>query len=324
MNSKLSGLLLLLLMLLPGAALAQTTSPTIDELTVELWPEFDRPEVLVIYRVTLSSGTSLPATLTFSFPPYVDSMHAIAVERNGGLFSVEENALAVNKTADALEVTLSVDNPKLQLEYYDPLLLTKQGGQRQLDYTFRADYPVTSARFQVQEPLEATDFSISPQASSNFTDQNGLYYEAIETAGLAPGDTVQLGATYNRTTDRPSVDLFTSQTPEHTADIKVITDEAPVSRQLPLGYILIGAGVLLLLVTGGYWWWSNRAVAQQIASARRPSPRPLPPKKQAPARPASRVKPGQEAFGGYCHQCGSALRADAKFCHVCGASRRTT
>ncbi len=323
MKIKLTGLLLLVLVLLPGVALAQ--SPTIAELTVELWPEYDRPEVLVIQRITLSDSTPLPATLTLNFPPYVDALHAIAVERNGGLFSVEQNNVVTASTANALQVTLSVDSPRLQLEYYDPQLLAKQGEQRQLEYTYTADYPVTAARFQVQQPLQASALSLTPAETGSFTDQNGVTYKMLETAGLAAGDLVQMSAAYTRSTDQPSAELLASQTPAsgQPADIQVITNEGPDSRQTPWGYLLIGFGVLLLLATGGYWWWSNRPQAATVVPPRTPSPRPVRATKRPISRNVPRSQPADEASGGYCHQCGTALRSDSKFCHVCGAPRRT-
>lgn len=304
MKLKLSGLCLLLALLLPGAALAQAPAPTIAELTVELWPEFDRPEVLVIHRITLTESTPLPATLTFKFPPYIEAMHAVAAERGGGLFSIQGDALKLNKTDAALELTVTTDSRSLQLEYYDPQILTQQGQQRQIDYNFNADYPVTLAHFQVQQPVQASNFTVTPTASSSFTDQKGLSYQVIETAGLKPGDPLQIKATYTRATNQPSSELLTD-------NIQVVTQPTPTAApQFPWGYLLIGAGVVVLLATGGYWWWANRAAAP-------PAPKPGTPKK----RPAGRVvKPGRP--GGYCHQCGAALRPDSNFCHACGAPRR--
>jgi len=301
---KLSGLFLLLALLLPGAALAQAPATTIAELTVELWPEFDRPEVLVIHRITLNEATPLPVTLTFKFPPYIETMHAVAAERGGGLFSIQGDALKLNKTAAALELTVTTDSRSLQLEYYDPQILTQQGRQRQIDYTFNADYPVTLAHFQVQQPVQAGNFTVTPTASGSFTDQKGLSYQVIDTAGLKPGDPLQIKAAYTRATNQPSSELLTE-------NIQVVTQPAPAAApQFPWGYLLIGAGVVVLLATGGYWWWTNRAAA------------PAPPRRTVlrPTLPKKRVKAGGQ--GGYCHQCGAALRPDSNFCHACGTPRR--
>ena len=67
----------------------QSNLPELEQLTVELWPEYDRSDVLVIYRAELSPQTALPAQLAFRLPGYIDGLHAVAVEHNGALFAVE-------------------------------------------------------------------------------------------------------------------------------------------------------------------------------------------------------------------------------------------
>ena len=66
---------LTLIILLPTIALAQTTSPAFSEFVVELWPEYDQPTVLVIYRANLSDDVPLPATVTFRLPEHVEDVH---------------------------------------------------------------------------------------------------------------------------------------------------------------------------------------------------------------------------------------------------------
>ena len=59
--------LLFLALTLTGVALAQPPAP-LDTLNIALWPEYDRPEVLVIYRGRVADDVPLPATLTFTLP----------------------------------------------------------------------------------------------------------------------------------------------------------------------------------------------------------------------------------------------------------------
>lgn len=324
---KFSTIIFILALLLPGLAAAQSGEPTLSNLTVEVWPEFDQPNVLVIYRIELSEDTPLPATLTFHFPAYIDGMHAVAVERDGRLLTPEENALQTDTTADALAVTLTANDRKLQMEYYDPQILSKQDQDRQLDFSFAVDYPVDNAIVQIQEPLESSNFKLNPEAGNKFADNNGLNYQRLDIAGLAAGDTVDLKASYSRSTDTPSANLMqaSATTPEPATDaasVEVITNEAPEPGGLPIGYLLVGAGVLLLLATGGYWWWSNRAPATPVAARSGPQQQRAPRKKRRTATAGGSTKTKATASGGYCHQCGTALRSDSKFCHVCGSERR--
>jgi len=61
------------------AATAMAQSPAIDNLVVQLWPEYDRPETLIIYQGQLVADASLPTTLTFEIPARVETMHAVAI-----------------------------------------------------------------------------------------------------------------------------------------------------------------------------------------------------------------------------------------------------
>lgn len=328
---KLSTIIIILVLLLPGLAAAQSGEPTLSNMTVEVWPEYDRPDVLVIYRAELSEDTPLPATLVLRFPAYIEGMHAVAIEKDGRLITPEENAVRTNSTDNALEVILNTNDRKIQMEYYDPQILSKQDQDRQLDFSFAVDYPVDNAIVQIQEPLESSNFKLDPEAGNKFADSNGLNYQRIDIAGLAAGDTVDLKASYSRSTDTPSAKLIqaSATTTEHAADttdaasIEVVTNEANEPGGLPIGYLLVGAGVLLLLATGGYWWWSNRAPAAAVAARSGPQQQRAPRKKRRAATVNdSSAKTKTAASGGYCHQCGTALRSDSKFCHVCGSERR--
>jgi hypothetical protein len=313
----------ILIILLSTTALAQTTSPTFGEFVVELWPEYDQPSVLVIYRANLNDDIPLPATLTFRLPAHVEDVHAIAVERDGGLFNLDPGAIQQTRTDDELLLTLTVDEPNIHLEYYDSEILLKDAQTRQFDYTFQVDYPVETVRFQVQTPLEATDFSLSPAPTSTFTDNRQLTYQIIETTDVVEGEPVNISGTYSRDTDTPSAQLLQAPTTAPSTDIQVVTDEAVDGFELSPGYLLIGIGLLLLMVTGGYWWWSNHRQPQQPSSrAGGPAPRRSARQRKRAANRKTSQPATKTQNSGYCYQCGTALRGDANFCHVCGAERR--
>src|SRR3990172_8860380 len=60
---------------LPTAAPARAqAAPSIELLEIVLWPEYDRPAVLVIYRVTLSPDTAFPTQLTPPIPRKSDAV----------------------------------------------------------------------------------------------------------------------------------------------------------------------------------------------------------------------------------------------------------
>ncbi len=304
------------------AVQAQSPELKLQSLLVELWPEYDQPEVLVIYRGELSSEVALPAELTFRLPGYIEEFHAIAVEQGGGLVNVDPAAIQVRREGEETLLTFPVTSPNFQFEYYDPVILSRQEQERRLAYRFEAPYPINQAIFQIQEPLPTQAFALVPEANRTFDGQNGIVYRTVEAGSLAAGETFDLSATYRRPTDALTVESLPSAAPEGQSplDISVVSD-TPISPDFNLGYVLIGAGVILLLGTGGYWWWSRRLEAGEARPANRARLRRRPDSGSRSESRASR-RAVKAAPGGFCYRCGTALREDADFCHSCGARRR--
>lgn len=318
-----TGWLLILFFLTFNVVTGYAQSPEIDTLLIEVWPEYDRPEPLIIYRVELDPEVALPVDLTFQLPGYIESMHAVAVENNGSLFSVSEDDVELNRQDDTLLLTFPATTPVVYFEYYDSQMLTKQAQERELAFNFSPLYTINTFIYQVQEPVEAGNFQLDPPASSSFVDDNGLSYRGLTITGMASGDAFESSATYQRSTDVPTVQL-TGNVSEHAESgpqqaVNVITEsEVSTTPSFNAGYLLIGAGGLLLLGVGVYWWYANRN--QTPAKKQRPTPR-----EKAPAAPQTKAadpRSPAQAQAGFCHKCGTSLRTDSNFCHNCGAERR--
>lgn len=304
---------LVLTLILPFAVKAQTP-PQIQNLSIEVWPEFDRPETLIIYRAALSPNTSLPAEVTFQLPGYIETMHAVAVEQNDGLVDVPADVIEMRRDGDDLFLTFTTPAPNIQFEYYDSTILTKDGNARKLAYVFTASYNIESAVLQVQQPAQATDFMMTPPATNSFVGRDGLNYHNIELSSLSSGDIIEVTADYSRPTDELSVGQITLNAPMPAQADPVVPTTTPASTQpINWGYVMIGGGVALLLVVGGYWWWSQRQSDEEAPR------RPARSTRRRRSKPPSQV----DESGGYCYRCGAALRSDAQFCHKCGAERRS-
>ncbi len=302
---------LLLLLLASSPAAAQGQPLKLKSLLVELWPEFDRAETLVIVRVELDPTVSLPAPVTFRLPEYLDRVFVVAVEQNGGLVEVPAAQYELKKEASQRLLSFTTTAPRFQFEYYDPRLLTKQGVQRQLKFNLPAPYAADKVTLEVQEPVQTENLSMQPAPTSSFTGNDGLKYHVYEAGAVAAGGALTLTASYQRQTDALSAASVSSATAEHAADLPPAAAPAGSSSQnVNIGYSLIGIGVALLLGVLGWWWWSRRPARPQPGLAR-------PQRRRTKAAPA--VSTGRS---GFCYRCGAALREDANFCHACGAERR--
>jgi hypothetical protein len=173
-----------------------------------------------------------------------------------------------------------------------------------MTYTFSAPYHIESAVFEVQQPFQADDFSLELAQESvpihTYTGSDGLQYSAVEVTNLAPGDTVELSATYHRSTDVLSVQGMKNAPVVQPEDTSVATDSASKedSSYYVIFYMLVGLGVALFL-----WWWYKKSSSGQHEGA------------------SIVDHPTPESPVVFCDQCGATFHEDANFCHLCGAER---
>ena len=314
---------------------AQTGGIKFGTMLIEVWPEFDRPEALIIVRGELAADVDPPVLLTFTLPGNIQEMHAVAVEQNGNLVDANPDSMQLVSEGDVTKLTFAATSKRMQFEYYDPAILSKNDQNRDLDFQFIAPYEIDALTVEVQEPAGSTGFSLSPAPDNSFIGNNGLKFNIIELTGVAAAQIVTAQANYQRSTDVPSVQsLPTTAPPSANTQPAAGNLSAPVggneSSSLfgsgSIGYILLGAGVLLLLGTGAYWWWTNARMNIQPTPARR-APLSKADKRAKQARRHAQTGPRHSAANaaqtdGFCYKCGAPLRADSNFCHQCGAKRR--
>jgi hypothetical protein len=312
-------LLLVLLLLFSAVVLPSRAQsvPSFSKLSVSLWPEFDRPELLVIYRLTLSSTTALPATLNMRIPAAAE-VHAVAVGAREDLVG----DVPFNRTVSGewAEISFIATMPSVQFEYYDPGL-AKDGSQRSASYRWPGDYAVEAMNMEVQEPIGSTGMRISPSLGTRQLRSEGLAYYTADLGSLAEGQSFTLSLEYQKADDRLSAEQLTVQPSEPGA-------QNP-SGGLANGYLLPGAIALLglaLILGGGIWYWQTgnrrekvyerpRKQRSRSSSQSRPVDRPA-------TRPVKQPPKAVDEPGVYCHQCGKRAGAADRFCRSCGVRLR--
>ena len=292
--------LIILIMMTTSFGVKAQEDITLSTLGIDLWPEYDQPNVLVIFNATLSPEVTLPAELTFRIP--VDArVHAVAVRQvNGTLYNAFYEGQVVGNWE---EITFTATTPQVRLEYYDESLV-KQGTQRQYAFQWPGDYAVDALVVQVQQPIDASDMSISPSMGNGTTAENGLVYYNAEVGSLAQGETFTLSLSYQKETDTLTTEALNLEPPVP------ITAETPgrvdVAKILPWVLGTLGA---LLLVGGGLWYWQSRQ-PDDSPKARRSR--------------ASKAKAEVASSTGtiYCHQCGKRAGPGDRYCRSCGTRLR--
>lgn len=299
---------LLILATIFAVSTAQAQSEVrLSTLEVDLWPEYDNPSMLVIYRITLAANVSLPVDLTFRIPAAAGDPSAVAVKQvtatgEAGLFTIPFERQVSGEWG---LVTLTATMPEVQLEYYD-LGLTKQGSMRQFEYRWPGDYSVEAFTIEVQQPLGASGMVISPATDPGETRQDGMVYFGKQVGSLSSGQTFRLSVEYQKESDA----LSAASLP---VEPSAPTDEGALgqgSLRAVLPWLLALLGVVLI-VGGAVWYWkSGRGEVSAQPRRRR--------------RSAERVESGQTPDSTiYCHQCGKRAAPGDRFCRTCGTRLRT-
>lgn len=290
--------------LAPLSAQSQTDI-TLSAVKVDLWPEFDQPNMLVIYHVTLAPDVPLPSQVTFRIPDHVGEPHAVAVRQpNGGLFNVNYERQVSGGWS---EISFTATTSELQMEYYDNL--DRQGSTRLFAYTWPGDYPVDSLVIEVQQPVDTTSLGVSPVIGQEERRSDNLVYHMFNVGALRAGQDFTIRITYDKTSEALSA---ANQPVSASAPIQTAT--AQITNLLSIWPWVLGGFGLLLIGAGGWWYWrlgQDRTPAQSRRSERRHS---------APLAEAVGNQDGHI----YCPQCGKRAAGGDRYCRTCGTRLNNT
>jgi hypothetical protein len=300
-----------LLVILAGPVQAQE-APTLASLEIALWPEFDRPEVLVIYRGQLDADVALPAPMEIYLPTRVGQPTAVAYVDEAG--QRLNQPYTTRTEGDWLVVAFELGTRAFQLEYYDALP-SDTSGRRTYTFSYTADYPTTSLNLEFQEPPTAEGFVLDPPADAVVDGAYGLTYHLVQAGALASGETREWTLAYVKdNSDLTAAGLPEPEAPGPSAATPGATEGAGNST---IWIFLVAFVALIAVGVTGYW----------LGHRTQQAPQAIPPASQRQKRRGSgrgnrlqRSSVGGEAR--FCHQCGAELRSDSVFCHECGASVR--
>ncbi len=302
--TKIISFALLLAALISGTqffpVLAQ--NPVIMEnVQVDIWPEYDQPSVLVIYHINLSSQTSLPASLKIRIPANVGRPYAVAMQDPAGLYNLDYE---IKAAGEWIEVSFTTPVPDFRIEYYDPQL-DLSSAERSFIFRWPGDYQVVNLSLQVQQPPTSKNMVFKPSLGSGRIGDDGLTYYYYMIGSIDAGTTFDLSVSYTKEDKQlTSASQFQNVQPQEPVN-------AGTSGRITLDQVLpwaLGLSVLLILA-GVIWYWRT---------GRGPEP----------SRPRSRhgrkAAPSEEIGGEsvYCHQCGKKASKGDIYCRSCGTKLR--
>lgn len=286
-----------LFLLTPGLAGAQADAPVLDELIIQVWPEYDQPSVLVIYDFRLAPGASLPVSLKLRIPKD-GNIFAVAQETSDGLMNVLYEPPVTEGDYDVLTLVVN-DLSTHRIEFYAPY--QRNGNSRQYSLLWPGDYAVKTMTVMVQKPTGAESLTTEP-VLSELPGGDGFIYARGAFASLPAGEPFTLSLQYEKEGDALSVN---SQPPTLPGLEQPAAGVFSLTQALPW---LAGGLGLALIVGGLVWYWQSG-------------------RSQRPGRGVSRKRHAQRSDSAdeqqvYCSQCGKRAEGADRFCRACGARLR--
>ena len=285
------------LMVFPNIAQAQN-NVQISEMTVQFWPEYDSPDMLVMYSFVLSADTPLPAEVKIRIPANAN-LNAVAKTDTDSLVNTPYDAPV--KEGDSVVITIPVDDlANYRVEYYVPI--EKNGSTRSYDFVWESDQAINSLYVQFQQPPTSSSFTSSPMLPESSPASGGIVYHALDMGDLAAGSEVKLSLSYEKDND----DLTVSSMPIEVGggSLPETNESSSFSSADTLPIVLVGLGILLIVGGLVYFFMSGRSNNEK--------------------EPRKRHTPRAASDGGniYCHECGSRASSGDKFCRSCGVKLR--
>ncbi|MFQ5923792.1 MAG: hypothetical protein ACE5M4_13200 [Anaerolineales bacterium] len=288
-----------LLMLIVGEirGSAQSATAPIDHLEVALWPEFDQPAMLVIYRFELAQDTAFPARVALPVPTAAGAPHAIAWLGSDNV--LYDAAFTSESAGNWMIVEVEMPQSRIgQLEYYSDMDFS--GTIRSYLFEWPQGFELGGMSYTVQEPVAATDLKVVPAPDGEGTGEFGLNYLTAD-MGPQPADSAPaISVTYEKSAPALSVEAL-----QPLGQVPTPVDLQSGNPDL-LPWLLAVVGVILL--GGGMYYFAFR---------RRPVPG------RVPRRRRKRTTDVElEASTVYCHNCGAAAGISDVYCRQCGTQLR--
>jgi len=273
----------------------------ISQLQISVWPEYDRPTVLVLLDGTLPDPSNSPRQVSVLIPSSAQLLVTTFANADGSL--APEQASTSTALGDGYtRVTYTLSTSKFHVEYYDDLL--RGAPDKTMEFIYKAQAPADQITLEFQQPLKAASFSTNPPTQTRRNGSDGFTYSVLQFPALPAGQTISAQVKYTKTDPNPSVSP--TQAPSAPAPA------APAFGLWNSIFVLVAVVMLGIVGVIGFLLLQQRS---RESVPTRAAPR------NRSRRDAERAAPPIQVAA-FCTQCGHGLGADDLFCPRCGTKRR--
>ena len=284
-------MLLIFYMMMPMATgFAQNPVSVIDSLGIEIWPDYDKPSVLVLLTGALPADTRLPASVTIPLPEEARLNAVARIDGKDG--NMKDDIFSSIEPPGTLMFT--TPDLRFRVEYYFPYTVNKN--QISFDYNWLADLTVNNFQLRIQRPTSAGTLNTKPATASVVRSGDGFDYHSFPVRIVPAGQSFSLQVDYKIS----AAQLSTENLPATNTSIQ--TAELPATPGSGFGINWALAAVVtggLLIIAALIWSTASRRSSPSI---RKPND--------------SRVE--RQSRAEFCRNCGEPTDEGDKFCSGCG------
>jgi hypothetical protein len=268
----------------------------IQQMRVQVMPEFDDPRVLVMVQGrAMAYDYQYPVTITFRVPAgaQINQMATVNMDSAGATMEAYEARPDPEDSRWQL-VSYELGGAHFFYEYYyDPIV-----GEREKAFTYLLSsyHPVDEVTVEIQEPKGAEAFRTMPEAVSSRVDETlRLAYHEIEVGALKAGEEASVVVNYTKSGMEPSLtweQVMALQEGKRPPATTGSGGESPGSGMPSEIVIFVGSASLIFVgVFIGYRLRLSDAAGDGA---------------------------GEGQPEAYCRMCGAGLKLEASYCHQCG------
>lgn len=254
----------------------------IPAVTIELWPDYDRPETLVLLTAALPASTPTPVQLRLPLPAD-GTLNAVAFSDQGQLLNLTD----YERVGD--ELRLVSPTPGIRIEYYLPYDV--DGALRTINFDWVAPYAIDQLNISVQEPSSSENFTLDQTIEELVVTTNELRFHQLPPQAVAAGETVRISASYELPGGRLTAPGSSASTSPPAPE-----SNSSMAQNLQANWPWAAAGLGFLAIALFFGWqaWRERQ------------------------RPPTRIRKPSRQTAVFCTHCGTKNSRGGNFCRQCG------
>jgi hypothetical protein len=172
---------------------------------VSILPEYDSPDVLVIYEGKFADRDAFPNKVTFTLPKYVTKLTDVCSLSPGGQHFCQLYDIFDKGEYNETSVKLPYSDFFIDFKY-SPFKVKHGRLERNFEYILKSVYPIDLLEVSIQEPMRVESFTLSPEPI-NKTIKKGFNYYNYKFNDIKQAQDVRFRIKYIKNDIKPSVDI---------------------------------------------------------------------------------------------------------------------